>query len=570
MSDDQQGHPIPPPDGPTRKIGPYEQSLRDQSQRIARAVARRAARRRRYRVLAALVAVAVIAAVAFGAMRLFGRSDNAPVASSTSAVPTHCANPSTVTVAVPAAMQPALKEVAAALADKEDGPCTTFSLQSAEAGIVSRTLATAARPHGWITDSSLWVDQANAAGNKLTAAEPFASTAIVVAMPADRAQSLGDAPTWADLLGAEGGITFPDPNTSTVGAYGLAALSTSVPSDRFTPTVTASATSPATTTDPGALAGSATSKAVPVPEAALVDFNATNAAQPLAAVAPSEGAAPLEYSLVTTTEDSAATKSLQAFGAYLTSEQARSILTKHGFRVPRGPEPAAPEKLVGTVKDAEAPSAETVANIRQVWSKAAPQRQVLIVLDVSGSMLGRTDKGIKLALAQNGVRTALAALPETARVAFWVFSNHIGAQGDDFKSLAAFAPMSDAGQRASLERSIAGLDKVVGGGSGLYDSIYNAYQNASSAYQPGRTNTVVLIVDGPNEDDYGLTLDQLRQKLATDKNAARPVQLVIVGIGDAPDANALTPLTKLVGGRYVAVSRPEDIESAIVGAVTAP
>ena len=104
-----------------------------------------------------------------------------------------------------------------------------------------------------------------------------------------------------------------------------------------------------------------------------------------------------------------------------------------------------------------------MANIRQVWSKAAPQRQVLIVLDVSGSMLGRTDKGIKLALAQNGVRTALAALPETARVAFWVFSNHIGAQGDDFKSLAAFAPMSDAGQRASLERGIAGLDKVVGG-----------------------------------------------------------------------------------------------------------
>lgn len=570
MSDDQHRPPLPPPDGPTRKIGPYEQSLRDQSQRIAKAVARRSARRRRYRVLAAIAVLAIAGGIAFGAQKFFGDADTAPLGSSTSAVPTHCDNPSTVSVAVPAAMEPALREVAAALADKEDGPCTTFSLRPAEAGIVSRTLDTAARPHGWITDSSLWVEQANAAGGKLTPSEPFASTAVVVAMAGDRAEALGDAPTWADLLGAEGGVSFPDPNTSTIGAFSLASLSTSVPSDRFTPAVTTSAKTAATTLTPAMLAESTTVKSAPVAEAALVDFNGSNPAESLAAVAPSEGAAPLEYSLVTTTEDPEAAKSLSAFSTYLASEPARAILAKHGFRVPGGAQPTAPEQVVGTVKLTEPPNPEIVATIRKVWTKAAPTHQVLVALDVSGSMLGRTEKGIKLALAQNGVRTALAALPEASRTALWVFSNHIGTQGDDFKSLADFAPMSDAKHRGSLERGIAGLDKVVGGGSGLYDSIFTAYQNATRSFQAGRTNALVVIVDGPNEDDYGLTLDQLRQKLAGAKNAGRPVKLVIVGLGDAPDAEALTSLTKLVGGRYVGVPRPQDMESAIVGAVTAP
>ena len=35
------------------------------------------------------------------------------------------------------------------------------------------------------------------------------------------------------------------------------------------------------------------------------------------------------------------------------------------------------------------------------------------------------------------------------------------------------------------------------------------------------------MADGPNEDDYGLTLDLLKQRLAQSKDAAKPVQLVV-------------------------------------------
>lgn len=567
MSDDGDRQPIPPPDGSGRKIGPYEQSLREQSQRIARAVARRAARRRRYRILAGVVGVAIVAGIAYGAVKFFGGPDSAPLTSSTSAVPQHCDDPNSVSLAVPPAMVPALRDVAKALASTEDGPCTTFVITSAEAALVARTLDTAARPQGWVTDSSLWVEQATAGGAKLRTTEPFASSAVVVAMDSDRAKTLGSAPTWADIIGVEGGVRFPDPNTSTVGAFSLAALSASLPADAFAATVTASAKAPLAAIDPASLIRAEPPIAAPVAEAALVDFNAANPASALAAVGPAEGVAPLQYSLVTATDDGESSESLQALHTYLGSDKARDILAKHGFRV-SGAQPTAPEPQVGAVKLAEPPSAEAVAKVREAWTSTTPQRQVLVALDVSGSMLSRSGQGTRLALAQNAVRAGLASLPESSRTALWVYSNHIGTQGDDFKSLADFGPMSDPKHRAGLERGLAGLDKVVGGGSGLYDSISAAYIAATKSYQAGRTNAIVVIVDGPNEDDFGLSLEQLRSKLARAKNASRPVELIIVGLGEAPDAGALGDLATLVGGRYIAAPQADDLEQAIVGAIT--
>jgi ABC-type molybdate transport system substrate-binding protein len=568
VTDEEGRRPLPPPEGQGRRIGPYEQSLRDHSKQIARAVARRAARRRRNRVLAGVAALAVLGGGAFGAMKLFGGPSATPLAASTSAVPTHCAAPNTVTLAVPAAMGPALTEVAAALADRSDGPCTTFDLESTESSVAFRTLGTGARPHGWVTDSDLWLDQAAATGVKLAPTETFATSAIVVAMSPERAQAFQSQPSWADLTSGRDPVRFPDPSRSTVGLLSLAAVGSTTSANGLARTVTAAAQTPAATTEPASLSKADQVPAVPVAEAALVDFNRAHPTEALAAVAPKEGTAPLEYSLVTTTDDPAAAASIEAFATYLRSDEAKKILADHGFRVPGIAQPTAAEPLVGAIKLAEPPTAALVAQVRTFWNAATPQRQVLLALDVSGSMLTHTGEGTRLALAQDAVRTSLASLPETSHAALWVFSNHIGVRGDDFNGLTGYGAMADAGHRAALEKAIAGVEQTVGGGSGVYDSIAAAYLAAQKSFLVRQTNVVVVVVDGPNEDDYGLSLEALKAKLAAAKDPTRPVQVVIVGIGDAPDAAAMTAITKVTGGRYIAAPQPEDLRLALVGAVT--
>ena len=119
----------------------------------------------------------------------------------------------------------------------------------------------------------------------------------------------------------------------------------------------------------------------------------------------------------------------------------------------------------------------------------------------------------------------------------------------------------------ALDRAVAGLDKSVGGGSGLYDTIAAAYKRATSAWKPGYTNTVIVVADGPNEDDYGLTLDLLKKQLAASKNAAKPVRLVVLGLGDRADANAMGQIVSITGGQYVPTQNVDDLGPALIKAL---
>ncbi len=568
MSDEERQPPlIPPPDGPGRRLGPYEQSLRDHEEQIARAVARRAARRRRHRIVAVLAALAVLAGGAYAVMAFLGEARDTPTATSTSAVPTHCSKPNTVRLAVPASIGPALTEVAATLADRADGPCTTFELKSMEAPVAVRMLATGDRPDGWVVDSPVWLDQAAAAGTRVTPAEPFASSAIVVAMSPQRAQGLLTAPSWTDLTKGPDAVRFPNAYTSTVGLLSLSAVAAAVPAPELARVVTEAARAPAAATDPASLARAQPVPAVPVAEAALESYNRANSANALAAVAPREGAPQLEFSLVTTTDDPAATASLKALATYLSSDDAKKTLTTYGFRVPGGSGSPTGEPTTGSVKVTGPPAADVVTRLRSLWSAAAPRRQVLVAADVSAAMLDRTDQGTRMSVVQEALRTGFASLPDSAGTSLWVFSNHIGVRGDDFSAVTSYGPMGQAEHRVALEKGIVSFVRTVGGGRGLYDSILAAYMAAKNAFAAGQTNVAVVIVGGPNEDDYGLNDAQLRAKLTAAKDPKRPVELDIIGISSTAPAEVLTSLTTITGGRYTAAPEPEDLRRTVVRAI---
>ena len=74
------------------------------------------------------------------------------------------------------------------------------------------------------------------------------------------------------------------------------------------------------------------------------------------------------------------------------------------------------------------------------------------------------------------------------------------------------------------------------------------------------------VADGPNEDDYGLTLELLKKRLAAAKDPKRPVRVVVLGIGGRADAAAMRQVVAITGGQYVSTETVEDLQPALTTA----
>lgn len=554
------------PTSPERRIGPYEASLRESaSQAEATHRARVQAARRRRVVISAVTAVAV-AAAGFVSWRLLTPAAPPTSVPSTAASPISCSDATAVTVAAAPAVAPVLAALAETLSTEETGPCAAFTIQSVEPFAVSGTIGTAAAPDAWVTDSTEWVARAGSlAGGQLTVAEPFASTGIVVAMPRAGAEQVGAEAKWASALTAGTPVRVPDPTRSAAGAWALGAAAAGLPADRLTEVIRASAASPA----PGlaAVADSQTPLGVVVSAAQLLAFNESNGGRALAAVAPVDGAPSLNYRLITVTDEPKVAGLIADLAAYLGTEDAKSALSTAGFTTPGGPDPELPSPLYGQVVEASAPDAQALKTVRSTWAAASPKRQTLLVLDVSGSMLRRTDQGTRLEVMQAAALESVASLPPTNRVGLWAYSLHIGNKGDDFRQLLGAAPIGDTGHLRDVRKQMAGLTRVVGGGRGLYDTIVASYQRARSTYAPGQQNTVVVIADGPNDDDYGASLADARAKLKRLVDARNPIRLEIIGFGSEPKAEALESFATMTGGRYRSAAKPGDLLPALRAAL---
>ena len=200
---------------------------------------------------------------------------------------------------------------------------------------------------------------------------------------------------------------------------------------------------------------------------------------------------------------------------------------------------------------------------RAAWTSVAPKAQALLALDVSGAMLRRTPEGTRLDVLQAAVLRSIAGIQPSNTLALWAYSLHIGTKGDDFRPLRGAGSLGDGKHFLAVRESIADLDRTVGGGRGLYDTIAAAYEQARSTFAKGNDNSVVVVTAGPNEDDYGASLQILTDRINELKDPARPVRVDIIGFGTEPDAKAMTSIAKLTGGRYLPAPEPGDLDAAL-------
>lgn len=206
-------------------------------------------------------------------------------------------------------------------------------------------------------------------------------------------------------------------------------------------------------------------------------------------------------------------------------------------------------------------------HVLATWQPALRTSNMLIVIDVSGSMADAAPgtKTAKIALVRQGVTQVDSLLPDTAMLGLWQFGSRL-APPHDWQSLVTPAPLSG-GQRTAIVTAGNGL-KARTTGTGLYDTILDAYRYQQAHYQSGMPDEVVLFTDGVNEDDPGsISLEQLHAGLdATDPH--RRVQLSIFGIGKKVPADALTAAIAPVGGQVDLLGSQDEVIGAFVHAVS--
>jgi Ca-activated chloride channel homolog len=250
---------------------------------------------------------------------------------------------------------------------------------------------------------------------------------------------------------------------------------------------------------------------------------------------------------------------------YLRAEPAQKAYGQAGFRDPSRstqdttllePTRGFRLKVAGPQR---APTAAQLAQLLETWTVLQRPHNALLALDTSGSMddLVPGTAQTRLQLIQQAATQGAAMLNDQTTIGLWQFASQL-TETTDYRELVAPGRVGE--KVGGVERRQAVIGAVQGlrasGGTGLYDTVYAGYLRMQQAWRPNAQNVLVVMTDGRNEDDEGLSLTDLIQRLRAAARADRPVPVIGIAVGPRADADALQQISKATGGRTV-VARDE-------------
>lgn len=501
-------------------------------------------------------------------------------------------------------------------------PCTTTTVSSASPQELSTAVGRALdgdtddAPTAWMPDSSLWrsvVARDPRLGAVLPRTYPVvAASPIVFAAPRPMAEALGwpeTQPSWAQLsaLAADPAgwssvkhpewgrlrLEWPNPLTSTAGlgstvaVYRDLAVGAEATDDLRRRLVTAhNAVGGATGDLSGALgalreAGATAPEAlkdlpvVPATEQEVVAFNAAKPVVEVAAIYPTEGWVVSEVPVLALQGDWVSTEqraAAEAFADFVVQGEAQEALQKAGWRAARlDTTVTAAAGVVATQPryTPAQPSQDVLARTLQNWTALDRRGSLLVVLDTSGSMkeeVGTTGRS-RMDVAKEAVLASLPFFADEASVGLWTFSR--AAKGPDHQQVVPLGRLDRRVGTGSARDTIASAVSRIraDGDTALYDTTLAAVSAVRSTWQPG-PNTVVLISDGKNEDPGSPDLETALARLVDGADPSRPVEVHTIALGSGADARALRNIAGATRGKAYTATRPEDLESVFLAALT--
>ena len=334
--------------------------------------------------------------------------------------------------------------------------------------------------------------------------------------------------------------------------------------------------------------------AVPLAEKSVWDYNQGKALDdpsagserskpkvPLAAVYPREGTLQADYPWVvlrTPWVDDAKRAAASDFLLYLKSPAVQAKFQAAGFRSARGQ--AGPEITEGAgllpnqpARVLPTPAPLVVGATLKAWDQTKRIANLLAVYDVSGSMaetVPGTGGKTKIDLAREAAGASLRLFTNESDVGTWEFSTALDGSRDYRQTVPIRAVGSNIGggrtQLQVLQQHLAGL-AATHGDTGLYNTTVAAYDYVKQHYAPDRLNLVVLMTDGRNDTQGGLTLDQVLQHLKQGQSDDKQIHILSFAYGKDADVAALSQISKATGGAVFSAPNPADIVRVFVTAL---
>ena len=181
----------------------------------------------------------------------------------------------------------------------------------------------------------------------------------------------------------------------------------------------------------------------------------------------------------------------------------------------------------------EVPSADVITGVQELWTQVKKPVDLVVVMDVSGSMAGD-----KIAAARVSLTQFIDLLYDRDRLEIITFGSDI----------LAMTPLTGLGEkRTDITRRVSGI--IEGGDTRLYDAIQQAYEDLAANGDPHHIRAVVVLSDGQDTASnisYRTILDEIQ---ADSESGGNAVKLFTVAYGGDADTGVLAELAEVTGGR---------------------
>ncbi|MFD0363271.1 VWA domain-containing protein [Nocardia sp. GCM10030253] len=440
------------------------------------------------------------------------------------------------------------------------------------------------QPALWIADSLRSIESVRVPGLIEGNPAPVAASPIVLAVPEDLRRALDEAKvTWSDLPRLQQG------SLTEIGLSGWAGLRMALPPGDATLAAASAVGSTVSGTDPlsdqaaqsGQVVSAISLLAAKAPEAqdittalATVAGAPQPASAPIHAVAATEQQAKAQGGLAMFSPAGSApvadhpaalmsgpwvdkTQNLIAgiFADYLRTPQQAQTFTAAGFA-------AAPATATAV------PSRAALDKVRATLANPVLGVQSTVLLDVSASMGNTEGSATRLANVLAALRSTMNVMPPDFGLGVWTFGKNLDGT-TPYQVQTVTAPLTD-DQRTALTTALNTVRPDESRTDQAYPSLLAAYRAAATGYTAGRTNSVLLITDGP-DDDSTVTGAKLLADLTAATDKSRPVRIdVIVLAGNGTET--LRTAAQSTGGTYTRLASSDDISfgTAMVHALTTP
>jgi len=232
----------------------------------------------------------------------------------------------------------------------------------------------------------------------------------------------------------------------------------------------------------------------------------------------------------------------RVFTDYLLTEAIQRRFMEAGFR-PANPAvqldyPFVPENgvtLEGPTRILDVPAPEVIAEIQQSWSYVKKQADVMLLIDISGSM----EESDKIGQAREAAQAFIEAIGAENRVGLMVFS-------DEVRIVVPMGQLET--NKTDLLNAISRLRTE--GGTSLYWGLERAIAEVNSETDTDRIRAIVVLSDGQdnsNQDtsrDNDVTLNEVTAAILDTRESRNPIIVIPVAYGGNADTQALGAIAR--------------------------